>query len=161
MIKVGGQLCYSPYPPRRYAGRHAGLGLSCQSDVQLWNLVYLTCQGIEDHLDPSKDEDALDLAQRDHLSLVVSLAALKGPHSVGQFPGLRDALRQHPRVFISELMRMPWENLPQVQKIPDWKDIVIDRVADISASFHVKLSALVPGTTGNFFVQNALPDVDS
>lgn len=56
---------------------------------------------------------------------------------------------------------MPWENLPQVQKIPDWKDIVIDRVADISASFHVKLSALVPGTTGNFFVQNALPDVDS
>lgn len=158
MIKVGGQLCYSPFPPERYASRHAGLGLSCRYDVQLWNLVYLTCQGIGDHLDPSKDEDALDLAQRDHLALVVSLAALKGPRSMELFPGLRDALKQHPKVFLRELWQMPWGDLPQVQMFQGWKDIVIDRVADISASFHVQLS-IVPGlTTGNFFGKTTLPE---
>jgi hypothetical protein len=148
MIKVGGQLCYSPFPPERYATRHAGLGLSCRNDVQLWNLVYLTCQGIEDHLDPSTDAHVLDLVRRDHTALVVSLAALKGPHCMELFPGLRDALKQHPRVFLSELWQMPWGNLPQVQKFPEWRDIVIDRVADISASF---MLSILPGATGNFF----------
>lgn len=151
MIKVDGQLCYSPFPMERYATGNAGLGVSCRQDVQLWNLVYLSCEGIEDHLDPSSGAYALDLARRDRDAFAVSHAALYGANCQELFPRLRDALKKHPSEFLRELWRMPWEDLPASQRFHDWDNIVIGKVAHIAATFSVSLSTLVPGLSGNFF----------
>lgn len=151
MIKIDGQLCYSPFPPERYGTSRAGFNISCRQDLQLWNLLYLTCEGINDHLDPSSDADVGVLVERDIEALVVTLAAF-GTSYREQFPGLRDALKQHPVVFLSELWKMPWENLPQVQQFPDWGDLVIDKVAVITSCISSQLASFIPGYhAGNFF----------
>jgi hypothetical protein len=143
MIKISGQLCYSPVPPSRYARPHLGLGISCRDDVQLWNLLYLSCESIEDHRDPSSDDYAHVLVNRDLAALYTSQAALNGANCRELFPGLRDALKQHPTVFMNALTQMPWANLPHVRTIPNWIDIVISKVATIEASAKIDLARLL------------------
>jgi hypothetical protein len=110
----------------------------------LWNLLYLTCEGIEDHRDPSNDECVVGLVNRDLSALATSLATLTGAASMELFPGLRDALKRHPSVFIQELWKVPWEYLPVAMQIPNWADIVIDKVATIHAQANLDLRALIP-----------------
>lgn len=144
MIKINGQLCYSPAAPSRYSLPLLGLGLSCRDDVQLWNLLYLSCERIDDHLDPPPNADVGGLVRRDIYALSTARAALCEPVCRNLFPGLRDALKQHPSVFIRELWKMPWGFLPQVRTIPNWTDIVTDKIATIHAQGAISLSTSLP-----------------
>lgn len=144
MIVINGQLCYSPVAPSRYGRPLAGFPVSCRNDVQLWNLLYLTCEGIEDHRDPSTDADVGVLVNRDLNALATSLAALTGAACRELFPDLRDALKKHPSVFLQELWKVPWEYLPPAMQIPNWADIVTDKVATIHAQATLDLRAAIP-----------------
>jgi hypothetical protein len=131
MIKVFGQLCYSPHPPDRYTYRGLyGLGVTGNSDIQLWNMMYLSAN-LEDHLDPPSLEAVDGLIKRDFNVLYTSLASLKGPNCVGLFPRLRDSLMKPPSEFLKELWTMPWRDLPQMRRVPNWDEIIIERAIKI------------------------------
>jgi len=144
MIKINGQLCYSPAAPSRYSLPHLGLGLSCRDDVQLWNLLYLSCERIEEHLDPLPGADVGSLVTRDLCALTTACASLYGPTCLKVFPNLRKVLTLHPSAFLRELWTMPWQHLPPAMVIPDWADIITDKVATIHAQGALDLGTSLP-----------------
>jgi hypothetical protein len=142
MIKIGNDLCYSPFPPERYACGPLGLGAVVGRDIQLWNLVYLSCERIEDHLDPPDDTRAVELINRDLVVWYSCLAALTGAECKSLFPGLRAALTKHPAVMLQELRLMDWDCIPPAWEIKGWDEIVINKVSIILAQSRTVASLL-------------------
>lgn len=149
MITVAGQLCYSPLPPERYGRGMLGLGPLCKSDIQLWNLVYLSCSRIDDYLNPPDDVNIVGLIDRDLVFHYTALAALHGRECQRLFPRLRDALSKHPTAFLKDLWSMPWRYLPQAREIHDWNEVVIERAILAEAATKAKIASLITGRDGN------------
>lgn len=147
MIKVGGELCYSPHHPDRYGRGPVGIGPMASGDIQLWNLIYLSTINDSEYLDPSADLAVL--VEKDMRVVATSMAALKGKTCKELFPQLRSALQEHPSVFLQRLWTMPWEDLPLVYEVPYWKDGVIDKVANIEAEAKLKMMSMIRSQSGN------------
>jgi hypothetical protein len=132
MISVGGQLCYSPFPPEAYGRGPLGLGPMCKGDMQVWNLMFLSCEGIADHLGVLHDYKTISLMDRDLVACYAALAALNGPPFKAVFPTLRHLLQLPPGRFLENLFTLPgWERLPQVTGIPDWVDVMINKTIEL------------------------------
>jgi hypothetical protein len=149
MIKIGGELCYSPLPPTAYGRQFVGLGPLCKRDTQLWNLVYLSCGRIDDYLNPPDDASVIGLVDRDLVFYYTALAALHGPECNRLYPRLRESLKKNPTAFLKDLWSMPWAHLPQVHEIHDWNEVVIERAICIEAETKAKIASLITGRDGN------------
>jgi hypothetical protein len=144
MLKVDGALCYSPHVPNSYNNGKIGFGALCGGDLQLWNLAFLSCPGIDDHLNSPSSAVAAGLVLRDLQALSAAIATL-GDCS-GFFPSVRDSLKKPPIAFLQDVWRLHnWEDLPQVLFIPNWTETVIERALQIEASTRAKISALITG----------------
>lgn len=150
MIKINGELCYSPQPPQSYIenGRRSGFGRLITSDVQLWNLVFLTME----EFDASTTTE--ERISAEFKAYYQALAALTCHESMTACPNLRSALTKHPTVFAQELWKMDWEILPQVLENPEWPALVIDKIAHIEAVAKKELAAMINSRDGNIVSVN-------
>lgn len=144
MIRIEGQLCYSPLPPQSYGKRGAGHGILARDDIQLWNLMYISYPILDEYLKP--ETDAVRMIQE--LPMIViggPRAALNGQHNQELFPFLRGALKSPPLSFVQHLWTMQWPLLPMALHDSNWIDTVIQRANQIEREHR----ETTPSTVGN------------
>lgn len=139
MFYLNGQLCYSPLPPSRYGGPDGyGHGPYCGSDIQLWNLMWLSIPEVDRYLLTGRDKmDAKHIwgtiPNLYTASVVATLGGRGGKTISGDpvtgHPILRDMLKLTVNEFYVNLWQYPYLEKTHVMKnIPLWMDIVEQRL---------------------------------
>lgn len=119
MLEIEGQLCYSPQPPHRYGRGPLGHGPFCQGDIQVWNIIWLSCPAVDRYLEPKANAWEIAKVIPSYV-LADATAALRGQNCVRLFPNLREALRMPPIQFIQEVQVMRYQLMPMYLSDPQW-----------------------------------------
>lgn len=147
MININGDLCWSPLPPEAYGESPIGHGPMCNGDIQMWNLMYLSYPQVDGYLTAG---DKLAFYQSHPISTIANVrSSLNGSESQRLFPGLRDALRRAPHLFLEDLWRMQWELIPMYLDDKSWTDIIQVRAKEIDTNTNLERVAAVTHREGN------------
>lgn len=136
MLEINGELCYSPHRPHRYGKGPLGHGMFCRDDLQVWNLLWLSCPMVDRYLKESAWEVARAIPSH---YLADAMAALRGQNCIRLFPHLRGALQMPPLQFVEEVKTMQFQFLPAFLSDPGWLTTIQARA--IEASGDAQLSA--------------------